>query len=102
MKPKFILLHPEDNVLICCRQAGVDEIIAVGNERIKLVQDMELGHKIARRAISRGEKIVKYGVAVGSALRDISSGEHVHLHNMKSDYHPPHTRERLQELSDYK
>ena len=45
---------------------------------------------------------MKYGVSIGSALQGIHPGEHVHLHNMKSDYLPPHTRERLQEISDYK
>lgn len=102
MKSKFILLHPDDNVLVCCRQANAAEIIAVGREKMVLKQDMELGHKIARQALSRGDKIVKYGVSIGSALQAISPGEHVHLHNMKSDYISPHTRERLQEINDYK
>ena len=102
MKLKFILLHPEDNVLVCCRQADAGEIIVVGREKIVLMQAVELGHKIARRVLSRGEKITKYGVSIGSALHDIKPGEHIHLHNMKSDYIPPHTRERLQDISDYK
>ena len=102
MKSKFILLHPQDNVLVCCRPANASEIITVGNAKIVLAQAIELGHKIAQRTLAKGDKIVKYGVAIGSALQDIRPGEHVHLHNMKSDYHPPHTRERLQELSEYK
>ncbi len=102
MKPKFILLHPDDNVLVCCRPAGEGEIIAVGREKIVLLQDMELGHKVARQAISGGDKIMKYGVPIGSTRYDISPGEHVHLHNMRSDYIAPHTRERLPETSEDK
>lgn len=102
MISKFILLHPEDNVLVCCRQANADEIIPVGKDKIVLMQDMELGHKIARQALSKGNKIIKYGVSIGSAVQNIRSGEHVHLHNMKSDYIRPHTRERLQEISNHK
>ena len=102
MKSKFILLHPEDNVLICCRQANSDEIIALGTDKIALMQDMELGHKVAKQAIIKGNKIIKYGVSIGSAVQDICPGEHVHLHNMKSDYMRPHTRERLQEISNHK
>ena len=30
---------------------------------------------------------------IGSATRDIEPGEHVHLHNMKSDYLPTYTLE---------
>lgn len=102
MKSKFILLHPQDNVLVCCRQAEVNEMITIGKQKIVLRQAMELGHKVARQAIARGNKIVKYGVSIGSAVQVIHPGEHVHLHNIKSDYIRPHTRQRLQEISDYK
>ena len=37
--------------------------------------------------------LLKYGVSIGSALRDIAAGEHVHLHNMQSDYLPTYTLE---------
>ena len=102
MKSKFILLHPQDNVLVCCRAADAGEMLAVGRESMVLMQAMELGHKVARRAVCRGDKIVKYGVSIGSAAQDIRPGEHVHLHNMRSDYTAPHTRERLHEASGYK
>ena len=32
------------------------------------------------------EKVLKYGLPIGSATRDIAAGEHVHVQNMKSDY----------------
>ena len=102
VKSKFILLHSEDNILVCCRPANEGESIVLGGEKFVLMQTMKLGHKIARRTLCKGDKIVKYGVSIGSAVQDISPGEHVHLHNMKSDYIPPHTRERLHEISDYK
>ena len=50
--------------------------------------DLPLGHKIARRAIAAGEKIVKYGAPIGSATVAIPAGAHVHVHNVKSDYTP--------------
>ena len=98
----FVLLHPDDNVLVCCKPGRADEMILINEEKIVLMQEVELGHKVARRTVSKREKIMKYGVTIGSALQDISAGEHVHLHNMKSDYHPPHDRERLHEISEYK
>ena len=100
LKSRFILLHPEDNVLVCCRPADTGEIITVGKESIVLMQAVELGHKVARRALHKGAKIMKYGASIGSAVQAIRPGEHVHLHNMKSDYIRPHTRERLQEIGD--
>ena len=101
MKPKFILLHRQDNVLICCRQAGANETMTIGKEKIVLLQDMELGHKVARRSLSGGDKIIKYGVSIGSATRAVSPGEHVHLHNMKSDYITPTTRKPLEDIGDH-
>lgn len=102
MKSKFILLHPQDNILVCCRAADAGEIITVDRESLVLMQAVELGHKVARQVICKGDRIAKYGVSIGAALRDISPGEHIHLHNMKSNYISPHTRERLHEVSDYK
>ncbi|MCY4155001.1 MAG: UxaA family hydrolase [Gammaproteobacteria bacterium] len=102
MKSKFILLHPQDNVLVCCQPADAGDTVAVGTENITLTQALELGHKVAARALAGGDKIVKYGVSIGSAVQNIRPGEHVHLHNMKSDYIPAHTRSQPQEISAYK
>ena len=43
------------------------------------------GHKYARRAIRRGENVVKYGMPIGHATRDIRPGEHVHVHNLATN-----------------
>lgn len=42
------------------------------------------GHKYAVKDIPAGEKIVKYGMPVGIATTEISKGDHVHLHNMRT------------------
>jgi (2R)-sulfolactate sulfo-lyase subunit alpha len=36
---------------------------------------------------------VKYGMSIGSSTLEIQPGDWVHLHNMKSDYIPSHTRD---------
>ena len=43
------------------------------------------GHKYARRAIAAGEAVVKYGMPIGHATRDIAPGEHVHVHNLATN-----------------
>jgi len=68
---RLILLHPLDNVQMLVDPS--DEMIGIG-------------HKVARQFIAAGEKIIKYGVPIGSATKDIQRGSHVHVHNMKSDY----------------
>ncbi len=96
MTRNFVLLHSQDNILVCCQDTKSGEELDIDSEKLRLSEDICMGHKIARRSLSAGNKIIKYGQSIGSALRDIDAGEHVHMHNMKSDYIPPHTRERLQ------
>lgn len=66
-----------------------EEIVAVymddGNEtKVKSRDEIPLGHKIALRNISQGEKIIEYGEVIGAATKDIATGDHVHTHNLKS------------------
>lgn len=43
------------------------------------------GHKYARRVLRAGEDVVKYGMPIGHATRDIAVGEHVHVHNLATN-----------------
>ena len=40
------------------------------------------GHKVALADLSVGDKVVKYGEAVGVVTQELRSGEHVHVHNV--------------------
>jgi hypothetical protein len=46
---------------------------------------------VARRPITVGEPILKYGVTIGIATQPIERGEHVHVHNIVSNYTRTHT-----------
>ena len=46
--------------------------------------DIPIGHKVAIKAIAKGDTIVKYGVDIGRAVADIGAGEHLHVHNVKT------------------
>ncbi len=47
-------------------------------------QQIPFGHKIAIKDIAAGAAIIRYGYPIGVATADISQGEHVHSHNMRS------------------
>ena len=49
------------------------------------VEIREDGHKYALRDIAEGENIVKYGMPIGHATKPIAKGEHVHVHNVKTN-----------------
>ncbi len=49
------------------------------------VEVREDGHKYALRKIAADEDIIKYGMPIGHATREIAAGEHVHVENMKTN-----------------
>lgn len=87
----LIQLSPLDNVAVVVRRLPAGARVEVATDAVVLDRDLGLGHKVACRPIAAGEKIMKYGVSIGSATRAIAPGEHVHLHNMQSDYLPTYT-----------
>lgn len=89
----FVLLNKADNVFVCCKEIAAGRLITLEDVTITMSADITVGHKIARKRIAKGEKILKYGVSIGSATQEIDFGEHVHLQNMKSDYIASHTRQ---------
>ena len=84
---KLISLNRIDNVAValCDLQAGQEVTLADGSV-LTLRDDIAFGHKVAVRSIDEGEKVLKYGLPIGSATRNIEAGEHVHEHNLKSNY----------------
>lgn len=85
-------LHPDDNIVVTKRGLSAGTALVVRDREMAIAQDVPMGHKIAVRRIHRGEKVVKFGAPIGSAARRIEAGEHVHLHNLRSDYIPAHDR----------
>jgi hypothetical protein len=92
---KFVLLNKADNVFICCQALNAGEVISIDQQKINIIDNIDVGHKLAKEVIKQGQKIIRYGVPIGSATADIEIGEHIHLHNMKSDYISSHTRQSV-------
>lgn len=101
MSQSSLQLSPADNVLVLTRTLNSGEFLEVGGVRRQLQGPLGLGHKIAACDIAPGEKIIKYGASIGSATVDIRAGEHVHLHNMKSDYLPTFTLEEGRQFASH-
>ena len=52
--------------------------------KIKVLNDIPIGHKLALKDIAEGGTVVKYGCDIGRAIRPIKAGEHAHVHNIKT------------------
>ncbi len=93
LDPRLLRLNPADNVLTVISSLEAGDTVQLENEAARIATRLAIGHKIASRRIVSGEKIVKYGAPIGSATCEIAAGEHVHTHNVKSDYLPTFLRE---------
>lgn len=91
--PPLLLLHPDDNILVARRDIAAGERVEIDGESFVMPAAVELGHKLARRAIEADARVLKYGAPIGSMSAAVARGEHVHMHNLRSDYLPSTTRE---------
>jgi len=80
-----VLLHREDNICVAARQLEDGAQIFAGDRKITVNGPVQLGHKIAVVRIPRGQRVVKYGQAIGVATVDIGPGDWVHTHNLSNE-----------------
>ncbi len=87
-KTKIIVINESDNVATALEalSAGAKVSVEVQGhiERITLLTDIPMGHKLALRDIEKGESVIKYGEPIGQSTSKISRGEYVHVHNVIS------------------
>ena len=88
----LLRLAATDNVAVATTDFAAGAAVPLDGGMITLVDAVPMGHKAAVVPIAAAEKIVKYSCPIGSAVRAIRAGEHVHTHNIKSDYLPTHAR----------
>jgi len=91
---KALTMDVKDNVgtAISAITAGEEvEVLSTKQEvvqRIKAKDSLPLGHKIALMDIQKGNEIKKYGAVIGKAVKDITVGQYVHIHNVESNRMP--------------
>jgi altronate hydrolase len=81
----LLKIHPADNVAVALRPLAAGECVEVEGETLLVVETIDNGHKLATRAIRRGEDVIKYGYSIGHAVADVAPGEWVHAHNLKTN-----------------
>jgi (2R)-sulfolactate sulfo-lyase subunit alpha len=52
--------------------------------KVKVLNDIPIGHKVALKDLARGETVMKYGIDIGRTIESIKAGEHVHVHNVRT------------------
>lgn len=82
MNPYPVLIFdPTDNVATAVKTLPPNTPVADG---LKTREEIPFAYKVALRNMKKGEMIRKYGISIGCALKDISAGACVHIHNVGS------------------
>ncbi|HKC42136.1 MAG TPA: altronate dehydratase family protein, partial [Gemmatimonadales bacterium] len=81
---RAVRIHPLDNVAVAVEGLTAGATLKIGAEPVVLTEDVPAGHKVALRALARGETVVKYGFPIGAATAAIAPGAWVHSHNLKT------------------
>ena len=82
----LIRLADQDNVAVATRNLVRGAVVSVDGEELTTHDPIPFAHKMAIRAIAKDGQVFKYGVPIGRAKVAIEPGQHVHVHNIRSDY----------------
>ncbi|HEU4635482.1 MAG TPA: galactarate dehydratase [Edaphobacter sp.] len=76
-QPRFVQVHAADNVAIVVNEGGLPAG-TIFESGLALIDAIPEAHKVALNAIPEGAAVIRYGVIIGYATRDIAAGSWVH------------------------
>jgi altronate hydrolase len=77
-----VILRDTDSVAVLKQPVKAGDELVNGLMRLRVLQNIRAGHKIALTEIADGAPVRKYGQIIGFAHGHIARGEHVHAHNL--------------------
>ena len=81
----FVRLHPDDNIAVAARKVPEGTKFSFdGTGELTVREPIEMGHKIALKALESGQPIKKFGQTIGYASTLIPVGSWVHVHNVSA------------------
>jgi hypothetical protein len=86
MKYKYIIIDLKDNCATALEEIPKDTKIELNDRIIKINHNISLGHKFAIINIEKEDYVKKYGEIIGIATENITEGDWIHTHNIKSTY----------------
>src|SRR4051812_44292094 len=76
-----IRLNAADDVVIARVEIPAGTTL-VKESNVRVSASVPAGHKIAVRAVTKGQPVRRYDQIIGFASQDIATGDHVHVHNL--------------------
>lgn len=85
MEKIALLISEKDNVAtVISELVKKGDIINCKTKKVKALEDIRFGHKVALKDIEESDYIIKYGEPIGKATKNIKVGEYVHTHNVEN------------------
>lgn len=88
MKQQVLKIHEDDNVLVALANLSKGNTIVFENEEYVLQDDINAKHKFFTRDMQPGDKVIMYGVLVGTAQSFIPKGGWMSTGNVKHAVEP--------------
>lgn len=79
---KLLKINASDNVAVALIDLKVNEVLLIDSEQITVLKDTQRKHKIALENFEKGDRIIMYGVLVGTAKETIKKGEPLTVNNI--------------------
>lgn len=81
----FIRINKKDNIIVTLKDLPKGKNLYEDEWNITLQSNIPKGHKISIKSLLKGEDIIKYGYTIGKATKNIKSGTHIHIDNLKTN-----------------
>ncbi|SKB58303.1 altronate hydrolase [Parapedobacter luteus] len=90
---QVLKVHPQDNVLVALQDLKKGTRLTYEGAVYSLQEDIPAKHKFFGRRLDAGEAVIMYGVIVGRAQHEVTTGQWMNTGNVKHDtspyeYHP--------------
>lgn len=80
----LIQVDPRDQVAVAVESLADGTVVEVAGRRVRALQVIPKGHKVALVPIAAGADVLKFGWPIGRATAAIPAGAHVHSHNLET------------------
>jgi altronate hydrolase len=81
VRPPFLNIHPDDNVLVALKDLAPSTTVSINNHAFELRERVAAKHKFFVLDMNAGDDVIMYGVLVGKVQYAVNQGQAMTTHN---------------------
>ncbi|MEQ8415624.1 MAG: altronate dehydratase family protein [Imperialibacter sp.] len=94
MNAKVLKVHPADNVIVALTDLAQGDTVSLDGASYTLKEPIAAKHKFTKSDMAQGDKIIMYGLVVGTAKNPIAKGMRISVENTTHAVGDLHAREK--------